>query len=79
MLSQERAPGGKELGVGAIMVAEGLLHHGQARGSPVQLAQVHQSGLLPLQLAREPLYVWQPCMPQLFIHACLQPEVVKLF
>ncbi len=53
----------------AVMVPEGLLHHGQARGSPVQLAQVCQSGLLALQLACEPLYVWQPCMAQPLMHA----------
>ncbi len=47
----------------AVMVSEGLLHHGQAGGCPVQLAHIRQRGLLALQLARQPLYVRQPCTP----------------
>lgn len=47
----------------ALIIPEGFHQHGQPGGCAVQLAQVCQAGLAPLQLTRQPLHIWQPCMP----------------
>lgn len=44
----------------ARMIQEGILNHGQFAAGPVQLAQVREAGLAPLQLSGQPLHIWHP-------------------
>lgn len=56
------SPGVQQLCMRTFMLLECVEHERQAGGSTIQLAQVCQRSLSPLQLPCEALYVWQTCM-----------------
>ena len=47
--------------MGPWVVQQGVLDHGQFAAGPVQLAQVRQAALAPLQLPGQPLHIRHAC------------------